>query len=393
MALTPRADIYHPTGDNNYSLVSDMAALAESVDTALTVTNRVIHPVANTADRDDAVSTLGIGNISAAQPLFVWRGDAVDGFQLEYTVDGVTWGSVPTSWQTSPQQVLYGDYTSVDAWRLLKTGTYVQWAGSITAGVPSTYGFIEVTRRGNDGSAMFYPQVTPQAFRFSWNQNTTAVEWSGLSTVRGTLGLASGITDFNTTVVNSVYHFHANAEMTSIANTPVNLAGMLETISLPRQDFATTAYGFEFQRYTVYNAGVANPDSNNVWVRGKYNNTWSAWSCIGGSDTGWVNCSYASGYNNTTAGQLQVRRKGTTVEIRGGAFGTYNSGVYHTVGTIPAGYRPSGTVRCGAFGQAGHGCAMQLNNNGAIIFSWHNNSVPSALSPQWIAGQTQYWTD
>ena len=47
--------------------------------------------VANTTARSTLVASVGIANISKANPLIVWRADAADGVQLEYTTNGTTW--------------------------------------------------------------------------------------------------------------------------------------------------------------------------------------------------------------------------------------------------------------------------------------------------------------
>lgn len=71
--------------------------------------------VANTTARAALVSSIGLANISKANPLLVWRADAADGLQLEYTTNGTTWRTIAdkeyydaqaaaqdSGWQTVP---------------------------------------------------------------------------------------------------------------------------------------------------------------------------------------------------------------------------------------------------------------------------------------------------
>ena len=65
-------------------------SLAQSVSNAFDANTR-IWPVANEAGRTAKVTEIGIGNISSAKPLFVWRANAATGRNLEYTVNGSVW--------------------------------------------------------------------------------------------------------------------------------------------------------------------------------------------------------------------------------------------------------------------------------------------------------------
>ena len=49
--------------------------------------------IANVAGRAAAVTARSGRAITAADPLIVWRGDALNGSQIEYTADGTTWRS------------------------------------------------------------------------------------------------------------------------------------------------------------------------------------------------------------------------------------------------------------------------------------------------------------
>ena len=53
--------------------------------------------VANTTARTALVSSIGLANITPANPLLVWRADAAAGSQLEYTTNGSTWNVLVTN--------------------------------------------------------------------------------------------------------------------------------------------------------------------------------------------------------------------------------------------------------------------------------------------------------
>ena len=53
--------------------------------------------VANTAARSALVTSIGLANITPANPLLVWRADAAAGSQLEYTTNGTTWNVLVTN--------------------------------------------------------------------------------------------------------------------------------------------------------------------------------------------------------------------------------------------------------------------------------------------------------
>ncbi len=75
-------------------------SLAQSVSNAFDGNTR-IWPVANEAGRTAKVTAIGIGNISSAKPLFVWRANAATGRNLEYTVNGSVWFYYDSSADTS----------------------------------------------------------------------------------------------------------------------------------------------------------------------------------------------------------------------------------------------------------------------------------------------------
>ena len=53
--------------------------------------------VANTTARSALVTSIGLVNITAGNPLLVWRADAATGLQLEYTTNGTAWEILVTS--------------------------------------------------------------------------------------------------------------------------------------------------------------------------------------------------------------------------------------------------------------------------------------------------------
>lgn len=53
--------------------------------------------IPNMAGRVGAVAARAGRAITAADPLIVWRGDAADGYQIEYTTNGTTWAGLFTT--------------------------------------------------------------------------------------------------------------------------------------------------------------------------------------------------------------------------------------------------------------------------------------------------------
>lgn len=115
--------------------------------------------------------------------------------------------------------------------------------------------------------------------------------------------------------------------------------------------------------------------------------TASTWVNMGGGDTGWVDVAISSGYAAQSPSEKpQVRRVRGFVHLRGG---WSNSGVTvsstHSVGTIPAGFRPDMNV----FGRSGtstgasdasvlitSGGVLQLRTNSAIS-AYYFPAVPA----------------
>lgn len=99
-------------------------------------------------------------------------------------------------------------------------------------------------------------------------------------------------------------------------------------------------------------------------------------------DTGWINLSYADGFEAGNATQLQYRYKNGFVTIRGGAAGTFNSGAYTTINSdlLPSQYRPQLTTRGGAMGSGMRPCGVEINTAGKINVGTYSTSMPT-----WIA--------
>lgn len=88
--------------------------------------------VANTTARSALVTSIGLANITADNPLFVWRADATAGFRLEYTSNGSDWHTVVTSEQDTGWQsvALAAGYTGTAAVRKQGNRVYVRWSCS-----------------------------------------------------------------------------------------------------------------------------------------------------------------------------------------------------------------------------------------------------------------------
>lgn len=88
--------------------------------------------VANTTARSALVTSIGLANITADNPLFVWRADATAGFRLEYTTNGSDWHTVVTSEQDTGWRsvALAAGYTGTAAVRKQGNRVYVRWSCS-----------------------------------------------------------------------------------------------------------------------------------------------------------------------------------------------------------------------------------------------------------------------
>ena len=84
--------IYQDT--DNYTPIQTALNLAQSNLSNLLGGKPRFERVATTTARNALVASVGVGNISKANPLIVWRADAADGLQLEYTTNGTTWRTI-----------------------------------------------------------------------------------------------------------------------------------------------------------------------------------------------------------------------------------------------------------------------------------------------------------
>lgn len=110
------------------------------------------------------------------------------------------------------------------------------------------------------------------------------------------------------------------------------------------------------------------------------------------NDSGWVNCAYLPGYSAGTPGQLQVRRIGNIVWIRGGATGSIVHSVYTPVADIPEGYRPNTIIRTGGAGSSGRNSLIEITSEGSFRIAW-NNMGTSSSAPSWGAVFSSYPVD
>lgn len=93
MPITPQGIWYPGSSDDVTPLETTFSAMASSIDNILSGDVQ-IHRVANTTERNALVSQYPP---SASSPLFVWRANATNGRELEYTKDGTNWYYINTS--------------------------------------------------------------------------------------------------------------------------------------------------------------------------------------------------------------------------------------------------------------------------------------------------------
>ena len=74
--------------------------LAQANLSSLIGNNPRFRRVANITARNALAASIGLANISKANPLLVWRADAADGKQLEVTTNGTTWDFYETGYDT-----------------------------------------------------------------------------------------------------------------------------------------------------------------------------------------------------------------------------------------------------------------------------------------------------
>lgn len=133
MPTTPQG-IYYPDSTTNVApLHTVFSAMASSIDDAL-AGGVQIHRVANVTERNALVPQFPP---SAANPLFVWRADATNGQELEYTKNGTTWHYVSTSEDDTGwvSLTLQNGWTAANpSPRVRRVGKVVSMEGRVTGG-------------------------------------------------------------------------------------------------------------------------------------------------------------------------------------------------------------------------------------------------------------------
>jgi hypothetical protein len=113
-------------------------------------------------------------------------------------------------------------------------------------------------------------------------------------------------------------------------------------------------------------------------------------------DTGWNTVAYAAGFSAGTPGQLQYRKIGNEVYVRGGATrtGNYtNDGTFYMVNdpVIPADACPANVHRIAARGSDGRPAAVTITPSGDMNAA--SNGANGASIVSWIDFSTSYLTD
>lgn len=126
MPTTSQGIWYPGSSDAVTPLETTFSTMASSIDNIL-AGNVQIHRVANTSARNALVSQFPP---SAANPLFVWRADAPNGRELEYTKNGTTWYYVNTSeddtgWVTSGLSITMSANFTLGSYTLRRVGNRV----------------------------------------------------------------------------------------------------------------------------------------------------------------------------------------------------------------------------------------------------------------------------
>ena len=109
--------------------------------------------VANTTARSALVTSIGLANITTANPLHVWRADASAGRQLEVTTNGTTWNFYETGYDTG--------------WLSLSQGTVKVWArrygGAVTVHIDMAglTGMTDNVVHINGGAPLLPPDMLP----------------------------------------------------------------------------------------------------------------------------------------------------------------------------------------------------------------------------------------
>jgi hypothetical protein len=127
--------VYYPDSATNITpLETVFSTMASSIDNIL-AGDVQIHRVANTTARNALAASL---TPTAANPVFVWRADAPNGQELEYTKNGTTWYYVNTSEDDTGWVAITpaGGFTATGA-ALRKIGNTVYARGYVSGTIPA----------------------------------------------------------------------------------------------------------------------------------------------------------------------------------------------------------------------------------------------------------------
>ena len=110
-------------------------------------------------------------------------------------------------------------------------------------------------------------------------------------------------------------------------------------------------------------------------------------------DTGWVNCTInGSGWTNVPGEQVQIRRIGMTVYMRGSAHNsTLAPGTAGTMGNVPAEFHPSQRAAFGASLNTPANLFVRIETNGNITAGWYGTGT--ATGSWWGFNNVVYTID
>ena len=120
--------------------------------------------VANTTARTALVTSIGLVNITADNPLLVWRADAAAGSRLEYTTNGTTWNVLATSEYLAAQDTGWTNvtvgagYTGVIPVQVRNKFGIIYWRGSVTKATAWTSAYQTVIPAANIPTWAFAPR-------------------------------------------------------------------------------------------------------------------------------------------------------------------------------------------------------------------------------------------
>ena len=109
---------------------------------------------------------------------------------------------------------------------------------------------------------------------------------------------------------------------------------------------------------------------------------------IGLGDSGWTDVSLASGFTTYSSGSnLRYRKIGSLVQIQGIVKNTsaIAAGTISTIGTVPAGYRPSYEMKAVCQGSGVSRFLIDVYPNGNIVLDRYGTSASEAIGANsWI---------